>query len=179
MEHQEYWSPWAASAAILSLALIFSVWWWYFDGVTAVAERFVRTKKDAVRFHVWTYAHLPLYLAIAVTGAGLEHVIATASDAPLHSTEAWILSGAVATVMAAMVVIGATTARPVRRAGLVHGHGWPAILLLVPLVTGAAGIYVMPSVLVAGLTAACFAQLTLVLAARSRSHAALGHRADV
>ena len=114
MEHQEYWSPLAASAAILSLTLIFAVWWWYFDGVNAVGERFIRTKRDAVRFQLWTYAHLPLYLAIAITGAGLEHVIATATHAPLHVTEAWLLAGALATVTAAMVVIGAATRRPAR-----------------------------------------------------------------
>jgi low temperature requirement protein LtrA len=178
MEHQEYWSPWAASAAILSLALIFSVWWWYFDGANAVAERFIRTKRDAIRFHVWTYAHLPLYLSIAVTGAGLEHVIATAADAPLHSTEAWILSGAVATMMAAIVVIGATTRRPVRGTGGVQAYGLPALLLLAPLATAVAGIYVMPSVLVAGLTAACVAQLVLVLAARSHAVPGIGSRAS-
>jgi low temperature requirement protein LtrA len=166
MEHQEYWSPWAASAAMLSLALVFAVWWWYFDAANAVAERFVRTKRDAVRFHVWTYAHLPLYLAIAVTGTGLEHVITTATDAPLHSTEAWILSGSVATMMAAIVVISATTRRPARDEGLLHDYGLPALLLLAPVVAGLAGIYVMPSVLVASLTVACVAQLALFLAAK-------------
>lgn len=170
MQSQEYWSPWAASAAILALVLLFLVWWWYFDGVDAVRERFVRSSTDAVRFHVWSYAHLPLYLAIAVTGVGLEHVIATATDAPLHAGEALILCGAASALMGAMTVIGATSHRHSHSPGGLRAH-WPAgALAIIPLGLGVLGPVVMPSFLVAGLAIVSLIQLSGALSKQGASH---------
>jgi low temperature requirement protein LtrA len=111
MESQEYWSARAAAAAILGLGLIFAVWWWYFDRIQAVGERFVRSRREAVRFHVWSYAHLPLYLAIAVTGVGLEHVIVTSTTSAVHAAELGILGAAIAALVAALAVIAAAGRR--------------------------------------------------------------------
>jgi low temperature requirement protein LtrA len=110
MGHQEYWSPRAASAAVGGIATIFAVWWAYFDVVDATAHRMVRSMADARRFHLWSYIHLPLYLGLAVLGVGLERVIETATEAPLPTTEALILSGAAATVGLSLMVIAATRA---------------------------------------------------------------------
>jgi low temperature requirement protein LtrA len=162
MGRQEYWSVGAASSAILGMALVFAIWWWYFDGVDAVAERMVRSTRDAVRFHVWSYAHLPLYLGIAVAGVGVEHVISTATDAPLHSAEAWILCSAVGVMMGAMMLIGATGHVHRRRTGPVAVWIAGAIVCATVLL-GFAGHSVMPSVLIAGLTSLCVAQLVLSL----------------
>lgn len=104
MGHQEYWSPRAAGAAIFGMAMIFATWWIYFDGVDAAGHRMVRSMREAARFHVWTYAHFPLYLGIVVTGVGVEHVIATNAPLPLH--EASILGGAVVIVVLALTAIG-------------------------------------------------------------------------
>ncbi len=106
MSHQEYWSPMAASCAVLGIATVFTIWWLYFDGVDAVAERFVRSPRDAMRFHVWSYAHLPLYLGIAVAGVGIEHIITTATREPLDRAEALILVSALTLVVLALMVIG-------------------------------------------------------------------------
>jgi low temperature requirement protein LtrA len=111
MAHQEYWSVRAASAAIAGMALVFATCWWYFDGARATAPRLIRTRGDAVWFHLWSYAHLPLYLGIAVAGVGIEHVIATATDAPLPRSEAAILTGAACSVVASMLAIGGSRAR--------------------------------------------------------------------
>ena len=162
MESQEYWSVSAASAAILGLVLIVVVWWWYFDGIDAVGERFVRSSKDALRFHIWSYAHLPLYLAIAATGVGLEHVIATATDAPLHEPEAWILCGSVAMLMAAMTVIGATGHRETQQSQAARAHR-AGLLSMLPLGLGLLGTTLMPGFLVAALTAVGVTQLGLAL----------------
>jgi low temperature requirement protein LtrA len=105
MGHQEYWSVRAASAAILGIALVFATWWVYFDGVEATAHRMVRTMRDALRLHVWSYAHFPLYLGIAVAGVGLERVIETATEEPLPLAEALILGGAGVTVALAMAAL--------------------------------------------------------------------------
>ena len=108
MEHQAYWSVRAASSAVLGMGLIVVIWWCYFDVVGAVGEQIVRAKGDAVRFQIWSYAHLPLYLGIAVTGVGLEHVIAKATKEPLHTGEVVILSGALVIVTMSMLLLDAT-----------------------------------------------------------------------
>jgi low temperature requirement protein LtrA len=158
MGRQEYWSVSAASSAMLGMALVFVIWWWYFDGVEAVGERLVRSTRDAVRFHIWSYIHFPLYLGIAVAGVGIEHVIVSATDAPLHSAEAWILCSALAALMAAMIVIDATRSRDRLRAQFARA-ATPAILAALALLLGLLGDRVMPAVLIAGLTLLCAGQL--------------------
>ena len=69
---QDGWTPAAASAAFLGMAVLFALWWWVFDGALAASERPVRTKRDALRFHIWSYAHFPLYLGVVVTGVGFS-----------------------------------------------------------------------------------------------------------
>jgi low temperature requirement protein LtrA len=162
MGSQEYWSPGAASSAILGITLVFAIWWWYFDGVEGAAERQIRSRQDGLRFHVWSYAHLPLYLGIAVAGVGVEHVIATATEQPLHAAEAWILCSAVAIVMVSLTVIGATASRE-------HGDNRPRsvtphlLLAGITVLLGVVGHGVMPSVLVGGLTLLSLVQLPLAM----------------
>ena len=105
MESQAAWPLDAALSAFLGMVVVFLTWWWYFDGATAAEERVLATERDARRFHIWTYAHVPLYLGIAVAGVGIHHTISVAAMGHLHATESWILCGAVALMMAAMTVI--------------------------------------------------------------------------
>jgi low temperature requirement protein LtrA len=107
MSHQEYWSPAAAASAVGAIALIFAIWWSYFDGVNAATERHLRSRQEALRFHVWSYAHLPLYLGIAVTGVGMEHMITTATAESLDLAELAILGSAIALVALALSALGA------------------------------------------------------------------------
>ena len=112
MAHQEFWSVRAATAAIAGMALVFAACWCYFDGVDATAHRIINNRRDAVGFQVWSYAHLPLYLGIAVGGVGIEHVITTATEAPLPLSEAAILAGAAIAVVVSMAIIGQTRKHP-------------------------------------------------------------------
>jgi low temperature requirement protein LtrA len=107
MKGQADWSIAPAMTALLGMAIAFAVWSWYFDREAAVAERHVHSHADAVRFHIWSYAHLPLYLGIAVAAAGLERMVHLAADADPRHGEGAILGAALAVVMLAMVVIGA------------------------------------------------------------------------
>jgi low temperature requirement protein LtrA len=110
MESQQDWSLDAALSAFLSMVVIFAIWWWYFDGAGAVEERALRSRAEVRRFQVWTYAHLPLYLAMLVAGVGLHHVVAIATFQRLHATEAWILCGALAVVMASVATLASAGA---------------------------------------------------------------------
>ncbi|MGH7552873.1 MAG: low temperature requirement protein A [Longimicrobiales bacterium] len=127
MAHQEHWSVRAAASAVLGMGLIVAIWWCYYDIVDAAGEQMVRSRHDAVRFQVWSYGHLPLYLGIAVTGVGLEQVIAKATKEPLHTGEVVILSGAIAAVTMSTLLLGATRRgqrpdQPARRATTLERH---------------------------------------------------------
>jgi low temperature requirement protein LtrA len=106
MESQEYWSVTAASAAFLGMVLIFAIWWLYFEVVSGAAEQHVRTHRDAVRFHIWSYAHLPLYIGIAAAGVGVERIVEHQGSAAPHAADAPLLIGALVAIAAAMTVIG-------------------------------------------------------------------------
>ena len=110
MESQEDWSPAAAATAFLGMGISFVIWWWYFDGASGASEQPVRTRREAIRFHIWSYAHFPLYLGIVVTGVGVQRAVTAASRATLAANEATILISAVTMVMIAMTIIDAASA---------------------------------------------------------------------
>jgi low temperature requirement protein LtrA len=121
MESQNEWTPAAATSAFVGMGIAFLIWWWYFDGASGASEQPVRSRGDAIRFHVWSYAHFPFSLGIVVAGVGVERIVAAASRAPITAPESRILTVAVAAIMIALTVISATSARrrPRRTAGLV------------------------------------------------------------
>ena len=106
MKSQEEWTLVAATSAFSGMALLFFLWWWYFDIAAAASERFVQNHRDALRFHIWSYAHFPLYLGLVVTGVGVQRVVTAAARWTLNDEEALLMTGAAATVMLAMAVIG-------------------------------------------------------------------------
>ncbi len=158
MKSQEDWSVAPATSAFLGMAIAFTIWWWYFDGATAVGEQHVRTRRDAIRFHVWSYAHLPLYLGIAVAAAGIQRIVHLGSAAELHGVDGVLLATSLSVVMAAMTFIGA--AGPQRR----HGRSVVTRHLAVAglaVFTGLASALLPPVVLVVVLTALCALQLAV------------------
>lgn len=163
MESQEDWKPAAAASAFVGMGISFLIWWWYFDGVSGASERPVRSKRDALRFHVWSYAHFPLYLGIVILGVGLQRIVTAASRAPLTSPETVILTSAATTVMVAMTVIGWTSASNRRR----HSSevAWNLVLVAATLALGFGGGYEYPVVLIVAVAALCVAQLCLTLTA--------------
>jgi len=110
MESQEDWPPGAAASAFLGMAISFLIWWWYFDGAAAAAEQPVRTRRDAVRFHLWTYAHFPLYLGIVIAGVGIQRSVTAAVRSALTSSDTVMLTSAGALVMLALTIIAAALA---------------------------------------------------------------------
>ena len=164
MESQEDWPPSAAASAFLGMAIAFLIWWWYFDGALGASEQPVRSKREAVRFHIWSYAHFPLYLGIVVAGAGVERIVTAASKHTLTASESLILSSAVATVMAAMTAIDWTSAGHRRHVA----SGIPRNLALAgaTLAIGVTGRFTVPVLLVATLAGLCALQLVLSLRAR-------------
>jgi low temperature requirement protein LtrA len=116
IQSQPEWPVAAIGTAFLGIGVIFGSWWWYFEVAAAAAERHVRCRESARRFHLWTFMHLPLYLGLAITAVGIEHSIRTASVTHLGVEGAFILAGGVTAMLLALSILNATTDRSVQRA---------------------------------------------------------------
>jgi low temperature requirement protein LtrA len=110
IQAQPDWTPSAAGAAFLGIGLIFACWWAYFEWARAATTRRIATARDARRFELWNYAHLPLYLGLALTAVGVEHIVKLGGIASLHAEEVLLLASAIATVVAALVVLAGPVA---------------------------------------------------------------------
>jgi low temperature requirement protein LtrA len=117
IESQENWPIQAFLSAISGMGLLFGVWWVYFDGIGAVEHQHVRTHHDAVRFHIWSYAHLPLALGVVVLGVGIERTVTAAARTTLPHTDVLIMTVAVLVIATALGVIAATSGRSAKVVG--------------------------------------------------------------
>ena len=167
MESQENWPPDAALSAFLGMGVSFLIWWWYFHGAAAASEQTVRTKRDAIRFHIWTYAHFPLYLGIIVTGVGVQRAVTAAARNVLMPGESLMFTGAAALTMLAMSAIGASAAAPVVDSRTLLQQIGVSILLFV---IGAASGITAPPALIVIVATACAGQLALSLGHRLIVH---------
>jgi low temperature requirement protein LtrA len=159
MKGQETWSPAAAAAAFLGMATAFALWWLYFDAIDATADRHIRSHRDALRFHVWSYAHLPLYLGIAVTFAGVQHIVHDGAVHPLHDADGVVIGSALALALFALSAIGASRSHGIAPGPLMMQASSSALAIAV----GAGAARVPAALLVAGLFAMCALQITIAL----------------
>jgi low temperature requirement protein LtrA len=156
MESQEAWPVAAALSAFLSMALLFLMWWWYFDGAAGASEQPVRSSREAIRFHVWTYAHFPLYFSIVVVGVGLNELVTAASHADMKPHAALLLTSSMAVAMLTLTLVGAVSAARGGRTNLLA----PVVLAIG---TAALGIVTTPALLIIAMSAFCLLQLWLAL----------------
>jgi low temperature requirement protein LtrA len=163
MESQENWPLSAAISAFLGMALAFGYWWWYFDGVHGASERHVRSKKDISRFHLWSYAHFPLYLAIAVTGVGIEHIVSLAPGEHLHHAAVWILVSAAFVLMTSLITIGVTHETAPARRSLLGRYALAATVLP----AGFLADTLLPCIFIVGLTLLCALQVGWAISGHS------------
>jgi low temperature requirement protein LtrA len=84
---------------MLALWLGFGFWWIYFD---LVGRRLPRADGGAASN--WVMSHLPIALAITAAGAGMVSLIGHAHDASAPAGTSWLLAGAVATGLLALVL---------------------------------------------------------------------------
>jgi low temperature requirement protein LtrA len=166
IQAQPEWSPAAALSALLGIGLIFAIWYGYFEGAQATAERHVRSRHDARQFALWHHAHLPLYLGLVLTAIGVEHIIASGARVPLDGNAAWILCGATTCILVALTALAATS----QRASHVHPHARPhthgVLLSLAPLAVAPAATQVPAVLLISALATVCALHTLLVLRER-------------
>jgi low temperature requirement protein LtrA len=147
------------------MSTLFVIWWWYFDGASGASERSVSNSRDAIKFHIWSYAHFPLYLGLVVAGVGIREVVTTASRTTMEPVATLILMGAATLVMVTMTVISATSSSaPNHRTMRWRAH---LALAAATLALGATGKLTTPVAVVISLTTLCVMQLALSLARSS------------
>ena len=103
------------ATGLLALFVGFGFWWSYFD---VVGRRLPRHRGPAIV--TWLLSHLPITLAIAGAGAAMTSLIGHAHDPGTPEATAWLISGAVAVgllalVPAALSLDDAVRLRPVYR----------------------------------------------------------------
>jgi low temperature requirement protein LtrA len=84
---------------LLALWMGFGFWWIYFD---LVGRRLPRA--DGGALSNWVMSHLPITLSITAAGAGMVSLIGHAHDATTPAGTSWLLAGAVATGLLALVL---------------------------------------------------------------------------
>jgi low temperature requirement protein LtrA len=87
------------TTGMLALWMGFGFWWIYFD---LVGRRLPRNQGTAVAN--WALSHLPITGSIAAAGAGMVSLIGHAHDASTPTGTAWLLAGAVALGLLALVL---------------------------------------------------------------------------
>jgi low temperature requirement protein LtrA len=87
------------AVGLLSLWIGFGFWWIYFD---LVGRRLPRNGPPLTN---WVLSHLPVTLSIAAAGAGIVSLIGHAHDARAPEATAWLIAGAVALGLLALIVI--------------------------------------------------------------------------
>ena len=85
---------------MIALVVGFGFWWIYFDVVGGRLP-----KGDGRALANWILGHLPVTLSIALAGVGMVSLIAHAHDASTPAPTAWLLSGAVAVGLIALIII--------------------------------------------------------------------------
>jgi low temperature requirement protein LtrA len=111
IQSQPVWTAPAAATAFGGIGLIFFFWWVYFDAADVPAHRHVRSRREVLIFEVWNYAHLPLYLGLALTGVGVEHSVRLGGVGALHGEETWVLAFAITLACASLAALAATRRR--------------------------------------------------------------------
>jgi low temperature requirement protein LtrA len=84
---------------MLALWMGFGLWWIYFD---LVGRRLPRA--DGGALSNWVLSHLPITLSITAAGAGMVSLIGHAHDGRTPAGTGWLLAGAVATGLLALVL---------------------------------------------------------------------------
>jgi low temperature requirement protein LtrA len=97
------------AAAVLGIALVFEMWWAYFDIVAiANARRLVRASVGRVQNELardaYSYLHFPLVAGIILAAFGLHEALAHAED-PLKDVPAFGLLGGVAIYLLGHVLV--------------------------------------------------------------------------
>ncbi|MGY1650113.1 low temperature requirement protein A [Geodermatophilus sp. SYSU D01119] len=148
--HGLYEAKWTANSVVvaaLAFVLAAALWWSYFDLAGARAKRLLDGSGEGRATHaldVYVFGHLPLTLALATVGAGIELAVVEAGDVPPGTR--LLVAGGVALYLASASLTASAMTGDVRR-----GWWWP---LLAAVLAGLDALLDLPAVAVIGALAA-------------------------
>ncbi|WP_237713477.1 low temperature requirement protein A [Halococcus hamelinensis] len=133
------------------VAVVFSLWWIYFDNLDGAAIRAAVAAGRTADYQRWLYAHFPLAVGLAAVGVGIDHLLVADPALRLPAADRWLLCGALAVVFSAIGLIHRTTDacanRPVRTQSL-HRFGGAGAVLVVAVLGGPLTPFAVAGVLV-------------------------------
>jgi low temperature requirement protein LtrA len=103
----------------LALIIGFGYWWIYFD---LIGRRMPRDDRGVLS--TWMLSHLPITLSITATGAAIVNLVEHAHDASTPASTAWLLAGAVAIGLLAMVLTARALTDAVRLESVYRPLTW-------------------------------------------------------
>jgi low temperature requirement protein LtrA len=157
------WTPSAIPVAVLSFVLAAALWWSYFDLAGARAKRLLNDvggKRSNYVHDVYVFGQLPLTLALASIGAGIELAVVESGAGEVPTGTRLLLAGGVALYLISMTVTDTGMSRRAR-----HHWWWPLAAAALALLDVALEL---PAVVVVGGLAALM--VTVVLAGLVQRH---------
>ncbi|MGY1632511.1 low temperature requirement protein A [Geodermatophilus sp. SYSU D01186] len=151
------WSSSALPVALLGFVLAAALWWSWFDLAGARAKRLLDEVGEVPSDHshdVYVFAQLPLTLALATVGAGLELAVVQSGQGDVPPGTRLLLAGGVVVYLLSITVTDAGMSRRTRR-----GWWWP---LAAAVVAGLDALLDLPAVAVVGGLAALLVAVVAV-----------------
>jgi len=143
------WSGAAMPVAVLAFVLAAALWWSYFDLAGARAKRLLDEAGGHGGSHaydVYVFGHLPLTLALASVGAGIELAVVEAAAGEVPAGTRLLVAGGVAVYLASSSLTASAMTGDRRR-----GWWWP---LVAAVVAALDALLELPAVVVIGSLAA-------------------------
>jgi low temperature requirement protein LtrA len=155
--HDASWAPSAIPVAALSFVLAAGLWWSYFDLAGARAKRLLNEVggERSDRAHdVYIFGQLPLTLALAGVGAGVELAVVQSGQGEVPVGTRFLLAGGVAVYLVSMMITDSGMSRGTRR-----GWWWPLAAAVLAILDA---LLELPAVVVMGLLAALLVAVVVV-----------------
>src|SRR4051812_570296 len=147
--HGAHWEGAAVAVAAVAFVLAAMVWWSYFDLAGAAAKRLLAgtdSTRSSITHDAYVYGQLPLALALAAIGVGIEHAILESTRGEASPAPRTLLAGGVAVYLAAVSLTNTGMARTWRT-------GWWAPLIAAALAVADVFVALPTIVVVAALAA--------------------------
>jgi low temperature requirement protein LtrA len=155
--HDVDWNASAVAVGVVSFVLAAGLWWSYFDLAGAGAKRLLAetdSGRSSTTHDMYIYGQLPLALALAAVGVGIEHAIVESTKAETPTGTRTLLAGGVALYLAAVSVTNTGMSRTWR-------SGWWAPLGAA--LVAVADLFVpLPAIAVVSVLAALLAVVVVV-----------------
>jgi low temperature requirement protein LtrA len=155
--HDASWAPSAITVAALSFVLAAALWWSYFDLAGARAKRLLNEVggEHSDRAHdVYIFGELPLTLALAGVGAGIELAVVQSGQGEVPAGTRFLMAGGVAVYLVSMMITDSGMSRGTRR-----GWWWPLAAAVLAILDA---MLELPAVVVMGLLAALLVAVVVV-----------------